>query len=118
MPQSSARCDLCDDEDALNFCAECSYHFCNLVRNCAMPCPALPSSTRRCTSHKPLQATFSVRPCSLLLCSFSRRLDSLPARLLRLPLCTHAHSAARRYTRTRREWTIKSNAPPLPRIQP
>jgi len=24
-------CDLCDDEDAFNYCAECSYHFCNLV---------------------------------------------------------------------------------------
>ena len=25
------RCDLCDDEDADNFCSECSYHFCALV---------------------------------------------------------------------------------------
>ena len=31
------RCDLCDDEDALNYCPECSYHFCNLVRAHLLP---------------------------------------------------------------------------------
>jgi hypothetical protein len=25
------RCDLCDDEDAVFHCADCSYNFCSLV---------------------------------------------------------------------------------------
>ena len=42
------KCDLCDDEDAYNYCAynycaECSYHFCNLVTlsACCLKCPRL-----------------------------------------------------------------------------